>query len=238
MPVTWYETKVSKIEPLAPQVRRFWLENPGIDFRAGQFITLDLPIGDKRLQRWRSYSLASAPSDAGDLELCIVRSAEGLGTQYLFEQIREGDTLRWKGPDGAFVLPEKGEKDLVLICTGTGVAPFRSMIREIRQRGLPHRRIHLIFGARTEADILYRDEFEALVQSWPEFRYDIALSRQPDWKGFQGYVHQIYREAYAELRPDVSFMICGWSRMIDDAVAHLVADMGYDRTQVHYELYG
>jgi Na+-transporting NADH:ubiquinone oxidoreductase subunit NqrF len=86
--------------------------------------------------------------------------------------------------------------------------------------------------------MLYRTEMEELAKNIPDFEYDIALSRQPDWTGYQGYVHQIYQEKYANTRPDIKFMICGWSKMIDDAVAHLIVDMGYERGQVVYELYG
>lgn len=239
---TWYDSAVVKIEPASPQVRRFWLQMPGVErpeFKAGQFITLDLPIGEKRLQRWRSYSIASAPADDPNLlELCIVRAPEGLGSKYLFEEVQPGAILRWKGPDGAFFLPEKIERDLVFVCTGTGVAPFRSMLRDLQHSGKPHRNIHLIYGSRTEADILYRAEFEALTRAMPGFRYDVALSRQPDWPGYQGHVHQVYLEHYADKRPDVSFYLCGWSNMIDEAVANLLVRLGYDRTQIHYELYG
>lgn len=238
MPVTWYDSKITKIEDLTPNVRRFWIENPGVTYDAGQFITADLPIGDKRLQRWRSYSIADACEPGADLELCIVKSADGAGTHYLFNEVSVGSMIRWKGPDGAFVLPQNMDQDLVFICTGTGIAPFRSMLREIRNKNLPHRQIHLIFGARTAVDILYREEMEELARKMPNFRYDVALSRQPDWKGYHGYVHQIYEEHYQDVRPDITFMICGWSRMIDEAVAKLLVEMGYDRSQVRYELYG
>lgn len=199
---------------------------------------MDLPIGDKRLQRWRSYSIASAPEGDNVLELCIARSTEGAGTKYLFESIDEGSELRFKGPEGGFVLPEVIEKDLVFICTGTGIAPFRSMILDIRNSGKPYRNIHLIFGTRTESGLLYRAEMEQLAREMPRFRYDVALSRQADWPGHQGYVHQIYMDAYAQKRPDVDFFICGWSNMIDETVANLMLKLGYERGQVHFELYG
>lgn len=241
MPTIWYDSIVQKIEPASPNVKRFWLEMPAeqpLDFKAGQFITMDLPIGDKRLQRWRSYSIANAPDGSKLLEFCIVRSPNGVGSRYLFDDVQAGDTLRWKGPEGAFFLPETLDTDLVFICTGTGVAPFRSMILDLQQSGRPHRNIHLIFGTRTEADILYRSEFETLARTMPGFQYDVVLSRQPEWPGYKGHVHQVYLEQYAEKRPDVAFYLCGWTNMIDDAVANLLVKLGYDRGQIHYELYG
>lgn len=241
MPTTWYEGVVKKIAPLAPNVRAFHVEVPELetfDFQAGQFITLDLPIGDKRLQRWRSYSLANAPAGDNTLELCIVRSEQGVGSQYLFDAVKEGDTLKFKGPDGGFVLPETIDKDLVFICTGTGIAPFRSMILDLKNSGKAHRGIHLIYGTREESGMLYRGELEELSRTLPGFRYEVALSRQSDWSGWKGYVHQVYLAQYQNKRPDVAFYLCGWSSMIDEAVANLMLQLGYDRTQIHFELYG
>ncbi len=241
MPTLWYDGVVKKIDLLAPTVRSIVIEVPvdgQFDFQAGQFITLDLPIGEKRLQRWRSYSIANAPDGSNLIELCVVRSVNGEGSRYLFEEVQAGSILRFKGPDGGFVLPDKIERDLVFICTGTGVAPFRSMLLDLQRSGKPHRNLQLIFGTRSESNILYRAEFEALEKSMPEFRYDIALSRQMDWNGHKGYVHQVYLERHAVVRPDVEFYICGWSNMIDEAVANLLVTLGYDRSQVRYELYG
>lgn len=237
MAITWVESNVERVENLTAHVKRFILRSPGIEFKAGQFITLDLPIGEKRIQRWRSYSIASAPSDGDSLELCIVRSASGQGTRYLFEEVQEGSTLRWKGPEGVFVLPEDGGKELVMVCTGTGIAPFRSMLREIRAKGFPYKSVHLIFGARVEEDILYREEMEDLSRAWPSFRYDIVLSRAPGWEGHRGHVHQVYQQYYSNVRSEVLFLLCGWTGMVDQAVENIVG-MGYDRSQVRLELYG
>jgi len=241
MPTTWHDGIVRKIESIAPNVRTFQvevLELQSFDFQAGQFVTMDLPIGEKRLQRWRSYSIANPPNNSNRLELCIVNSTEGLGSQYLFDEIQEGAVLKFKGPDGGFVLPETIDKDLVFVGTGTGVAPFRSMILDLKNSGKPHRNIHLIFGTREESGILYRNEFETLARSTPGFSYDIVLSQQSDWAGWKGHVHQVYMEQYASPRPDVAFYLCGWSSMIDEAVANLLLKLGYDRSQIHYELYG
>ena len=241
MPWKWYDSKVIKIEDQTPTTKRFFVEIPkeeSIDFTAGQFVTMDLPISDKRLKRWRSYSVANAPNGSNVLEFCVVKLDGGAATEYLFNDLNVGENIRFKGPDGTFVLPDPIEKDLVLICTGTGVAPYRSMLIDLQKSKKPHKNIHLIFGTRYEDGILYREEFEQMEKDIPGFKYSIALSREEDWNGTKGYVHQIYMDKYKDLRPDVDFYICGWSNMIDDAVANLILKLGYDKSQVHYELYG
>jgi len=242
----WHDSKVIKITDESPTTKRFWVEVPEeeeIDFKAGQFVTMDLPISDKRTKRWRSYSIANAPNGSNVLEFCIVLLEGGLATTYLFNEIKVGSTIRFKGPSGGFVLKEPVDKDLVLICTGTGVAPFRSMVLDIYNQKKAHQNIHLIFGTRQEDGILYEKEFEELLEKMPELKYSVALSRaenlpQKKYEVAKGYVHPIYQKHFETVRDDVHFWICGWSNMIDEAVAKLMLEMGYDKKQIHYELYG
>jgi ferredoxin-NADP reductase len=239
----WYDSQIIDIQNETDSTKRLWVKIQGeekVQFQAGQFVTMDLPISDKRLKRWRSYSIASAPVGEDDvLEFCVVKAEESTGgSKYLCEEATIGTPIRFKGPDGTFVLKQPLEKDLVLICTGTGVAPFRSMIWDIYNQQIAYKNIHLIFGCRYEKDILYRKEFEELAQKMSNFKYSVALSREKEWKGVKGYVHEVYTQEYREKRDDVDFYICGWSNMIDDVVAKLMVDMGYDKSQIHYELYG
>ena len=241
----WYDSHITKIETETSATKRFWVEVQGdedINFEAGQFVTMDLPISDKRLKRWRSYSIANAPNTEGgrELEFCIVKAENSTGgSKFFFEEAAIGTPIRFKGPDGTFTLKQPlDNRDLVFICTGTGIAPFRSMIWDIFNHQIPYKSIHLIFGTRYEKDILYRAEFEDLQEKMHNFRYDVVLSREPNWKGWKGYVHEIYMHEYYEKRPDMDFYICGWSNMIDDVVAKLMVDLGYDKSQIHYELYG
>ena len=222
----WYDAQIIDIQQQSPTTRLFKLSVPEpIDFKAGQFVTMDLPISDKRLKRWRSYSIANAPKNGlGDaenlenmvrtlhqangmtkgsfgsteLEFSIVKSEDSTGgSRYLFEEATIGTPIRFKGPDGTFTLRESSAgKDLVFICTGTGVAPFRSMIWDIYNQKLPHRNIHLIFGGRREHDILFREELGFLEKNLENFHFDAALSREPDWTGAKGYVHSVYTEGY------------------------------------------
>ena len=238
MPWKWYEGEVIRIEDASSTTKRFWVKpDDNIDFKAGQFVTMDLPISEKRLKRWRSYSIANAPSENGTLEFCIVRLEGGDATQYLFEEVKPGTKIKFKGPDGTFYLPQPIQRDIVMICTGTGVAPFRSMIHEIINKEIPTQKIHLIFGTRYEEGILYRNEFEKIAEEHSWFTYDVALSREAKWQGHSGYVHDVYMSRY-DGSEDIDYWICGWSKMIDDAVANLLLKLKVDKSRIHYELYG
>jgi CDP-4-dehydro-6-deoxyglucose reductase len=241
MATHWYEGKIVEIIDETANTKHFFIKMPNSDsliFRAGQFITMDLPIGEKRLQRWRSYSIASAPHEKNVIELCISKLEGGLGTTYLFDVATIGTIIKFKGADGNFCLPTTIENDLVFICTGTGIAPFRSMLQDIFHTKKAHHKIHLIFGTRYEKDILYRAELEDLALQYPDFQYDIVLSQEKNWNGTKGHLHQIYMGEYADKNLNITFYICGWSKMIDEAVANLTQILGYERSQVVYELYG
>src|SRR5687767_9717319 len=152
----WRKGIVTRIEHETSDTKRYWIEVPELnsfDFKAGQFVTFDLPIHEKPTRRLRSYSIASWPDNSNIFELLIVLNKKGIGTPYLFNEINVGSELTFRGPQGVFVLREPLEKDLFFICTGTGVAPFRSMLHHIKNHTIPHRNIYLIFGTRTQNDL-------------------------------------------------------------------------------------
>lgn len=234
----WQTGIVRRIETVNSSTRSFFIELPeqeSFDFKPGQFVTLDLPIHEQRNRRWRSYSIASAPDGTNVIELLIVLLEGGSGTNYLFNEIKEGSELTLRGPHGIFTLPEQIEDDFFLVCTGTGIAPFRSMIRHMHSHKTPHKNIHLIFGCRTANDLLYADELRELTTKVDGFHYHPTLSRE-DWTGRKGYVHAIYEELCFS-SPRAQFMLCGWKAMVDEA-KHRILELGYDKKAIHLELYG
>lgn len=234
----WRTGKVIRIENETNDTRRFWIEVPELtsfDFTPGQFVTLDLPIHEKSNKRWRSYSIASAPDGTNVFELVIVLDKMGAGTPYIFNEWKIGSEVLYRGPQGVFILHEPLEKDLVLICTGTGIAPFRSMVNHIKNNAIPHKNIYLIFGCRTKDTLLYYPELTKLQEELPGFHYIPTLSRE-QWEGRSGYVHPVYEEICADKR-DAGFFLCGWRGMIDEAKKR-ITDMGYDRKAIHQEIYG
>jgi ferredoxin-NADP reductase len=240
MPYHFYNSEVTNIIDESHNTKRFFFRIPEVEdfkFGAGQFVMLDLPIDSKI--KTRSYSIASAPNGTNTIELLISLNEQGLGTPYLFNHIKVGSQLPLSQPAGKFMQPPftNIDTDVCLICTGTGIAPFRAFLHDIKNRNIPHKNIDVIFGSRYEKDILYRKEMEELAQTLPGFRYTSVLSREqsPAYTGEKGYVHAAYEKLYADKRPAL-FYLCGWKVMIKEAREKLLA-MGYDKKVIKFELY-
>jgi CDP-4-dehydro-6-deoxyglucose reductase len=249
----WQTGKIIRIENETETTRRFWIELPAMqsfDFKPGQFVTLDLPIHEKPNKRWRSYSIASWPDGTNVIELVIVLLEGGAGTHYLFNETGVGSELILRGPQGVFVLPEKIEKNLFFICTGTGIAPFRSMAHHLFNHSIPHQETYLIFGCRKISDCLYKAELEELEKNLRGFHYLPTFSREDpsNTRIRTGYVHQIYEEicrndstiaadGITQVRRPASFYLCGWKNMIDEAKQR-IQQLGYEKKSIHQELYG
>ncbi|MCK7558988.1 hypothetical protein MKQ70_30015 [Chitinophaga sedimenti] len=107
------------------------------------------------------------------------------------------------------------------------------MVHYLHLHQIPHPPIYLVFGTRTEQDLLYAQEMRCLQQEMPGFTYLPTLSRDQnaDWWGQRGYVHNVYEGLLADRRP-ASFYLCGWKAMIDEAKQRILA-MGYDRKDIH-----
>jgi glycine betaine catabolism B len=240
----WRTAKVIKIVNETLNTRRYWLQVPELDnfdFKPGQFVTLDLPIHEKKNKRWRSYSIASWPNGTNVFELVIVLLDGGAGTNYLFNEVKEGDELTFRGPVGVFTLPDVLDNDIYLICTGTGIAPFRSMLHHIALKNVPHKNVYLIFGTRTKDNLLYYEELTTLCKNNEGLHYIPVLSRE-EWDGEKGYVHKVYQQLIRnkqqdEVLPSSNFYLCGWRNMIDEA-KQTITEMGFDKKSIHQELYG
>lgn len=244
----WLKCVVIKTEDITHSTRRFWMQIPELtqfDFEPGQFVTFDLPIHEQRNKRWRSYSIASAPDGSNIFELVIVLMEDGLGTPHLFNDVKVGSELIVRGPQGKFTMPDTLDKDLYLICTGTGIAPFRSMVHYIHQKQIAHKNIHLIFGCREFKDSLYEQELKQLEKVLPGFYHHPCFSRElvVGPAQYSGYVHACYTDLIQKHKgmtgaiPDASFFLCGWKNMVDDAKQKLM-ELGYDKHAIHLELYG
>ena len=234
----WRKGIIKAIIPETSDTNRYFIEIPELDafdFLPGQFVTLDLPIHEKSNKRWRSYSIASHPDGCNKIELLIVLNPNGIGTPYIFREWKVGSEVSLRGPQGVFTLQQPLDKKIFLICTGTGLAPFRSMVNYIDSLHIPHKEIVLIYGCRRKENLMYFDELTALSKNLNGFSYIPTLSRE-NWEGQTGYVHAVYEELCIN-RPNAQFYLCGWKEMIDEAKERIL-QMGYDKKDIHLEIYG
>ena len=151
--------------------------NENLMFAPGQFVDVLLADG-----KTRSYSIASAPSAEGviDIELHIRHTPGGLFTDRVFSTLRQGEMLRLNAPLGTFYLREESAKPLVLIATGTGIAPILAMLKYAARKKI-NRTMHLYWGGRRPADLYFQDAVRSFEAQLP-LTYIPVLSRpQPDY---------------------------------------------------------
>lgn len=230
--------KISNLIEESPRVRRFFLQpvrekNKTVNFIPGQFIILQKELIDGELPLQRSYSIANVETDVTEIELCIVINETGEFTPWLFS-LNIGDQIQGSEPQGIFNLSEVYPSvPYLFVCTGTGVAPFRSMIQKVLKESDNH--VFLVFGNRIEEDILYRKFWESLADSEERFTFIPTLSRVSKWKGRTGYVHDICREILVK-GEDARIYVCGWQEMCKETRTNLKS-MGYNRRQYYFEQY-
>ncbi|MCK9984191.1 MAG: phenol/toluene 2-monooxygenase (NADH) P5/A5 [Azoarcus sp.] len=230
LPVRDFAGTVTRIETLTPTIKGVWikLDDPqGMRFQAGQYINLQLPDGIGS----RAFSVASAPSDAGEIELNIRIVPGGQGTRYVHETLRVGDRTKISGPYGRFFVKKSAQVPVVFMAGGSGLSSPRSMILDLLAEGfeLP---ITLVYGQRTREELYYHDEFLALAERHPNFRYVPALSHEAegsDWQGFRGFVHEAAKNHFDNDFRGHKAYLCGPPLMIDACITTLMQGRLFER---------
>jgi CDP-4-dehydro-6-deoxyglucose reductase len=220
-PVKKMPSRVTTLEKLAPDVIVLTLQLPAnetLEYRAGQYIEFLLRDGKRR-----SYSMASAPG-AGPITLHIRHMPGGLFTDQVFGTMKERDILRFEGPLGTFFVREDSDKPMVLLASGTGFAPIKAIVEQLRASG-SQRNMVLYWGGRRPRDLYMHALCEQWAAELPNFRYVPVVSdalEEDGWTGRTGYVHQA---AVADL-PDLSdwqVYACGAPIVVDSARAQYPA---------------
>ncbi|MEP7366064.1 MAG: 2Fe-2S iron-sulfur cluster-binding protein [Acidobacteriota bacterium] len=194
--------RITALDRLSGDVLRVRIAcEAAFEFRAGQYVTL---LREDGLAR--SYSIASLP-DEGELELHVRRLPNGQMSGWLHDSARVGDSLKVLGPMGeCFYVPGRDEQPLLLIGTGTGLAPLYGILRDAIQQG--HRgAVHLFHGAVRRSGLYLTDQLRELARQHPQVEYtptvlvdedsgglcvgpvdDVVLARFPKLNGWRGFV--------------------------------------------------
>ncbi|HET9203795.1 MAG TPA: ferredoxin reductase [Acidimicrobiia bacterium] len=234
----WLAAKVVDTRVETHRVKSIVFERPMWEGHIpGQHVDIRLTAEDG-YQAQRSYSIASAPED-DHLVLTVERLQEGEVSPYLFDVIEPGEELEMRGPIGLyFVWEAVMSEPLLMIAGGSGVVPFRAMLRHRRAVGadVPAR---LLYSARTIADVIYRDELEVHDGS-DETEVVLTLTReQPDgWGGYDRRVDRTILEEVAwdpDRRPRI--YVCGPTTFVE-LVAGTLVDLGHHPTAIRTERFG
>jgi ferredoxin-NADP reductase len=238
MPFRTFTARLTRSIALSEQTRHLEFEMQGIprfDFVAGQWLSLKHRQSAGQ-EITRAYSIASPPEEGNGFALCLNRVPHGFMSNFLYD-LREGEELSCQGPFGDFIL-RPPVRDTIFIATGTGIAPFRSMLRWVLGKDSRHqgKQFWLVFGSRFEADIYYHQEFVRLAAEHANFHYLPTLSRGgTQWTGRRGYVQDHVRGTLAG-RTDIEAYVCGLDKMIQ-ANCDLLESLGWKRKAIRYEKY-
>lgn len=194
------------------------------EFKAGQFCFLRL--NKNKLHARHPFTISSAPGD--DFRFTIKLAGRFTETA---KELKEGDEIFIDGPFGKFI-PEP-EKDLVFIAGGVGITPFMSILRDHIKRGISQN-ITLIYGSRTEADIIFKDEIEAINQPWFKKVYMLNDISNMTMECEQGFISQDIIKKYVNNPSEALYYICGPERMKDTA-KKVLKDVGVKQKNVFVE---
>jgi phenol hydroxylase P5 protein len=230
IPVRDYETVVSRVEQLTPTIKGIWLKldaGSAIDFQAGQYVNVHFP-GDMGT---RAFSLASKPSDNGEVELNIRHVPGGRATTWVHEALAVGEKLRISGPYGRFFVRKSANIASLFMAGGSGLSSPLSMILDLLEEGseLP---ITLVYGQRTREELYHHDMLSGLAAKHSNFSYVPALSNEPEgseWAGFRGFVHDAAKAHFANDFRGHKAYLCGPPLMIDACISTLMQGRVFER---------
>ncbi|WP_145481877.1 FAD-binding oxidoreductase [Yersinia rohdei] len=204
--------RIDTITRLADNVVEVILRVPPaskLHYLPGQYLDV---IGDGGLRR--SYSIANAPRADGKLELQIREVEQGAMSSYWFGSAKPNDLLRLEGPLGTFCLRDKDASTIVFLATGTGIAPVKAMLEQLRNNPdlAENKKILIYWGGRTVGDIYWVPQLERL-----NAEFIPVLSRaSTDWQGRTGYVQTVLLDDGIDLTQAVVYA-CGSENMIHSA---------------------
>lgn len=228
LPVKTMPCRVHKLEKVADDVMVLWLKLPAnerLQFLAGQYVDILTKDGKPR-----SFSLANAPHADDLLELHIRNISGGSFTHFVFNELKERDILRFKGPLGTFFLREDSDKPILFVASGTGFAPVKALIEHALHIGVK-RPMHFYWGARTLADLYMQDKARAWEAQGVRFTPVLSDALPEDnWTGRTGFVHQAVMDDYADLSGHQVYA-CGAPVVVEAAHRDYTTQRGLPETE-------
>ena len=237
MPIPAYTVHCTGNERIAASVHELRFRRPAdFNFAPGQFVLFSVPLStDAADLQPRAYSIASVPEEA-DLRFVIKLKEGGRASTWVEQQLRQGTDVQMQGPLGMFCFDTQWPGNALFLCTGAGIAPFRSMILHALQAGYP-RRIDLVMGCPTQRHLFWQGELAALAQQYPQFHFHTILSEpEGEWQGMRGFVQDAVPTAVPDYR-ERSIYVCGNPFMTGVVKDLALSAWGIPKERFHMEGY-
>ena len=228
LPIKKLPVRVSSLTRASHDVMVVRLQLPANDsfrYHAGQYIEFLLKDGSRR-----AYSMATAPHQqaaAPAMELHIRHMPGGKFTDHVFGAMKEKEILRIEGPFGSFYLREDSDKPIVLLASGTGFAPIKAIIEQMREKGST-RPASLYWGGRRPADLYQADWIAEQCAAMPNLKYVPVVSDalpEDGWSGRTGFVHEAVLQDFPDLSGHQVYA-CGAPIVVESAQRDYVARAG------------
>jgi ferredoxin-NADP reductase len=236
----WQIAAVKALQPETRRVKTLTLVLPNwAPHRAGQHYDLRLTAEDG-YQAQRSYSIASEPERAGEIDLTVEKIDDGEVSPYLHDVLAPGDQIEVRGSIGGYFVWEAIRPEpMLLIGGGSGIVPLMSMLRHRAAAGAkaPAR---LLYSSRTFDDIIYYRELERLsgAQDGPEVFHTLTRAQPGGWRGYGRRIDEaMLSEVVRPLGRAVQVYICGPTLLVE-AVADGLVRLGVPASQIRTERFG
>jgi len=224
--------RVMEMRRVAPDVMIVRIKlpmNEDVMFLAGQFVEFILANAERR-----AYSIASAPSIDGvtSIELHVRHTLGGLFTDYVFDGMQVHDLVRLELPLGTFFLREDSDKPVVLLASGTGFAPMKSILKYAQQKQF-NRPMTLYWGCRTRTDLYEMDWVERYAAANKGFKFIPVVSNATPacgWNGRTGFVHRAVMQDFPDLSRHQVYA-CGAPIVIESAKRDFAEQCGLPRQE-------
>ncbi|NQT76402.1 MAG: NADH:ubiquinone reductase (Na(+)-transporting) subunit F [Bacteroidetes bacterium] len=204
---------------------------------------------------YRAYSMANHPAENNIIMLNIriatppfdrksggfMKVNPGICSSYIFSR-KAGDKVTISGPYGEFFIKDT-DREMMFIGGGAGMAPMRSHIFDLYKTRKTTRKSTFWYGGRSLRELFYVDEFQALEEKNPNFKFNIGLSEpvpEDNWKGYVGFIHQMVIDEYLKNHPEpeeIEYYLCG-PPMMNDAVLKMLDDYGVPEEMIAFDDFG
>jgi ferredoxin-NADP reductase len=227
------------VVPDGPNVVSFTFRAPSgawFDYRPGQFLTLELPVGAKPVHR--TYTISSSPSRPLTITITVKAGGTSVGTRWMLDNLVSGMRIKAIGPGGIFVPDVPADRKLLLISAGSGVTPMMSMITyRYDLGGDPD--ICFVQCARRPSELVFRRQLEAMARRVPTIKLHYVVTeddRYDTWTGYRGSFNQLMLGLMAPDYLDREVYCCGPEPFMQ-TVREMLIGFGYDMDHYHQEAF-